>query len=126
MDLTLWSLPFSSLSGRNKNLAGTSMLQRRSLLRKKAAARPPNLHCSEKPPSSQVDGQLEAADLIVPVDVPSPQKRGRSYFDRLYVNYVSPFSQRGPSEVSLMACKGIPKSASPPQEGFHLATPLRS
>ena len=110
---------FNSLSAQNKNLAGTSMSQRRSSLRKKAAARPPNPRCSEKPASPQVDGQPEAAnliapvDLIGPVDVPSPQKRGRSYFDRLYVNYVSPFSQRGPSEVSLMACKGTPKSASP-------------
>jgi len=109
------SNPFSA---RNKNLVRASMLRKRFLLRKKAAARPPNPRCSETP-TSRVDDKPEAVDLIapvnpiVPVDAPSPQKKGRSYFDRAYVNSMSPFSQRGPSEVSLMACKAVPKSASP-------------
>lgn len=107
------------LSVRNKNLVRASVLRKRFLLRKKAAARPPSPRCSETS-TSQVDDQPETVDLIapgnliVPVDAPaSPQKKGRSYFDRVYVNSMSPFSQRGPSEVSLMACKAVPKSVSP-------------
>lgn len=115
---------FNPPSTRNNNLARISMLQKRALLRKKAAARSLNPPLLEKSSTPQVDDQPKAMDPIIPVDPitpmdpvapvdpPSPQKKGRSYFDRLYVNRTSPFSQHSPSEISLMACKVIPKSAS--------------
>jgi len=40
------------------------------------------------------------------------QKKARTYHDRLHVARASPFSQRGPSEVSLLASKVAPKSSS--------------
>lgn len=109
------------LSSRNKNLARTSALQKHSLLRKKAAVRSSHTEYLERPTPPQVHDHTEAVDPaplvnstapVATADLPSPRRKRRSYFDRLYVNRVSPLSQRGPSEVSLMGCKAIPKSAS--------------
>ena len=109
------------LSTRNKNLARTSALQKCSSLRKKAAARSPRTEYLERPALPQVDDRTEATDPVAPVnsivpvttaDLPCPRRKRRSYFDRLHANRVSPLSQRGPSEVSLMGCKAVPKSAS--------------
>ena len=61
----------SPLSARNKNLMCASMLRKRFLLRKEAAARPPNPQCSEAS-TSRVDDQPEAVDLIAPVNLTFP------------------------------------------------------
>jgi hypothetical protein len=100
-------------SVRSKNIARASLLHKRSLLRKKVAARPPKPQYLDSPIPPHVDDQPKAADPVpvAPVDLPSNQKK-RTYYDRLRVTRASPYSQRGPSEVSLLACKQVPKSAS--------------
>ena len=109
------------LSTRSKNLSRASALQKFSSMRRKAAARSPRTERLERPIIPRVDDHAEATDPLALVhppfpvataDLPSPQRKKRSYFDRLNANRVSPLSQRGPSEVSLMGCKAVPKSAS--------------
>ena len=97
---------------RNKDIARAARLEKRSLLRKKLAAQPPKPQCSKEPILVRVCEQPKAADLTPPVDPLSAQKKGRTYYDRLHVTRASPFSQHGPSEVSLLACKAVPESAS--------------
>lgn len=99
------------LSARNKHIARASRLQKRFYLRNKIAARPPKPQHSTKP-TAQVNDQPETVDPITPKVPPSTQRKARSYFDRLHATRASPFSQHGPSEVSLMACKLVPKSTS--------------
>ena len=97
---------------RNKDIARAGRLEKRSLLRKRLAARPPKQQSSEGPTLLCVDEQPKVADPTPLVDPSSIQKKARTYYDRLHVTRASPFSQHGPSEVSLLACKAIPKSAS--------------
>jgi hypothetical protein len=101
-------------SVRNNNIARASLLYKRSLLRKKVAARPPKPQHLDNTTPPHVDDQPKAADPVpvAPVDLPSSQKKKRTYYDRLLVTRASPYSQRGPSEVSLLAFKEVPKSAS--------------
>ena len=96
---------------RNKDIARASRLEKRSLLRKKLAARPPKQR-TEKPTPRRVDDQSKAGNPTALAGSSSAQKKARTYYDRLYVTRASPLSQRGPSEVSLLACKVAPKSAS--------------
>ena len=96
----------------NRDIARAARLEKRSLLRKKLAARTPKPQCSKEPILLCVDEQPKAADRAPLTDPLSTQKKARTYYDRLHGARASPFSQRGPSEVSLLACKAVPKSAS--------------
>lgn len=96
------------ISTRNKDTARASASRKRFLLRQKVATR----STKQEPVPPQTNDQLKPAGSIAPADPLSPQKKARSYFYRLNTTRASPLSQRGPSEVSLMACKVIPKSAS--------------
>ena len=100
-------------SARNKNIARISMLHKCSLLCKKVAARPPKPQYLDKPIPPHVDDQPKATDPVpvAPVDR-SSQKKKRTYYGRLHVTRASPYSQRGPSEVPLLACKEVLKYAS--------------
>ena len=100
-------------SARDNSIARASRLQKRSLLCKKFPARPQKPQYLENPTPPRVDDQPKAANPTASVDSPSAQKKGRTYFDRLHETRASPFSQRGPSEVSILACKVVPKSVSP-------------
>ena len=106
-------------STRNKDIARASMLEKRSLLRKKIAARGPKPRCLEKPTLLRVDDQPPATNPTAPVDPSSAQKKTRTYYDRLQVTRASPFSQRGPSEVSVLARKAVPE-LTPSRKAFIL------
>jgi len=97
---------------RNKDIARAARLEKRSLLRKKLAVRPPRPQCLKEPTLLRVDEQPKIAYPTPLVDPLPTQnlKKGRTYYDRLHVTRASPFSQHGPSEVSLMARKAVPKS----------------
>jgi len=97
---------------RNKDIARAARLERRSLLRKKLATRSPKPQCSKEPTLLCVDEQPTAADPTPLVDPLCTQRKARTYHDRLHKARASPFSQRGPSEVSLLASKVAPKSTS--------------
>ena len=99
-------------STRNKDIARASMLGERSLLRKKIAARGPKPRCLEKPTLLRFDDQPTAANPTALVDSSSVQKKPRTYYDRLRMTRASPFSQRGPSEVSVLARRGVPELTS--------------
>jgi len=97
---------------RNKDIARVARLEKRSTLRKNLAARPQKPQCSRESAPLRVDKQPKDADPTPLVDPLSTQKKARTYYDRLHVTRASPFSQHGPSEVSLLACKAVPKATS--------------
>lgn len=97
---------------RDKNAARASLLEKRSSLHKKLTARPPKLQYLENPSPPRADDPPKVANPTALTDPSFTKKKAHTYFDRLHATRASPFSQRGPSEVSLLACSVVPKPTS--------------